>query len=116
VSQPTSARQAPATGERRVYLRFPCSQAAFCRALQPPNDIFWTARARNVSVAGVRLVLGHPFNPGTLLAVEIINTAQSLARELPVRVVYAHPESAHSWAIGCEFVTRLSDAELFALL
>jgi hypothetical protein len=62
------------------------------------------------------LVLGHPFNPGTLLAVEITNAAQSLARELPARVVYAHPEGTDSWAIGCEFVNRLSDAELFALL
>ena len=116
MSQPTTACEASALSERRVYLRFPCSQAAFCRALEPPDDIFWTARARNVSVAGVRLIVGHAFHPGTLLALEITNAAQSLARELPARVVYAHPEGADSWAIGCEFVSQLSDAELFALL
>jgi hypothetical protein len=67
-------------------------------------------------VAGVRLVLGHHFDPGTLLSVEFLNAAQSLTRELPARVVYANAEGAGSWAIGCEFVNQLSDAELFALL
>ncbi len=112
----TSLSEASAFSERRVHLRFPCSQAVFCCALNPRDYIFWTARARDISASGMRLVLGHHFDPGTMLAMELLSAAQNVAREFPARVVYATAQAGGSWIIGCQFTNRLNEAELVALL
>ena len=116
MSQPISGRRASRSGERRGYVRFPCSQAAFCCAHQPRDYIFWTARARDISASGIRLVLGHRFDPGTLLAVELLSANQGMAREFAARVLHATAQSGGGWTIGCQFADLLSEAELVALL
>jgi hypothetical protein len=102
--------------ERRGNARLPCGQAAFCRTHQPRDYIFWTAQARDISTAGIRLVLGHRFEPGTMLAVELLSPSQSIAREIEARVVHTTDLGESSWSIGCEFANRLSEAELASLL
>ena len=116
MSQPILAGTSPSFAERRAYVRFPCGQAAFCCADNPRDYIFWTARARDISVSGIRLVVGHRFEPGTLLAVELLTTNQGIARQFPARVLHTTPHTGGGWAIGCEFADPLSEAELAALL
>lgn len=116
MSQPTYAKRGSAAIERRGSSRLPYSQAAFCRAHQPRDYIFWTARARDISAAGIRLVVGHRFEPGTMLAVELLSAKQAMAREIAARVIYATALSGSGWMIGCEFVNQLSEAELTALM
>ena len=116
MSKSTHAQRAFAPAERRGNVRRPCSHAAFCRAHQPRDDIFWTARARDISTGGIRLVLGHRFEPGTMLAVELLSVDQNTAREVAARVVHAKAEVGSGWSIGCEFANRLSETELAALL
>ena len=115
MSQPTHARRAFPSAERRGGARLPCRQAAFCRTHQPRDYIFWTARARDISAAGIRLVLSHHFEPGTMLAVELLSPNQSIARQLAARVIYATAVGGSGWIIGCEFANRLSEAELATL-
>ncbi len=109
------ARRALPSSERRGNARLPCGQAAFCRTDPPQDYIFWTARARDISTGGIRLVLSHRFEPGTVLAVELLNAKQSIGREIAARVVYATAVGGSGWIIGCEFANRLSEAELAAL-
>ena len=116
MSQSAYAKRAVSPAERRGSARLLCSQAAFCRTHQPRDYIFWTARARDISAAGIRLVVGHRFEPGTMLAVELLSANQSIAREIAARVIHATALGGSGWMIGCEFVDRLSEAELTALL
>ncbi len=116
MSEITAVSQAPTSGERRAYVRVPCSQAAFCCSLTPRDYIFWAAKARDISTAGIRLILNHHFDPGTMLSVELLSIHQGIARQIQARVVYASAQSGGGWTVGCEFVNRLSDAELQALL
>ena len=116
MSKPSYAQRAYSPAERRDNARRPCGHVAFCRAHQPCDDIFWTALARDISPGGIRLVLGHRFEPGTLLAVELLSADQNTAREIAARVVHAKAELGSGWSIGCEFANRLSETDLAALL
>ncbi len=116
MSQSACPSRAFATVERRSYSRFPCGQSAFCRANQPRDYIFWTAQARDISATGIRLVLGHRFEPGTMLAVELLSPHQNMAREVAARVIYATDLGGSGWVIGCEFANHLSASELAALM
>ncbi|HLJ93333.1 MAG TPA: PilZ domain-containing protein [Gemmataceae bacterium] len=116
VSQSACPSRAFPAVERRTHSRFPCGQAAFCRANQPRDYIFWTAQARDVSATGIRLVVGHRFEPGTMLAIELLSPHQNMAREVAARVIYATELGGNGWVIGCEFAIRLSPSELAALM
>jgi hypothetical protein len=51
-----------------------------------------------------------------VLAVELLSADQGIAREFPARVLYAIAQTGGGWAMGCEFASPLSEAELVALL
>ena len=116
VSNILSGKEAPSL-DQRVATRFPCSQVAFCWKQKPRDYIFWAARAQNISTGGIRLIVGHQFNPGTVLSMELMCADQRITWELPARVVYVGPLSAGGWSvIGCQFVNRLNETELVAML
>jgi hypothetical protein len=104
------------TTERRCWVRYPCNQAAFSRSLFPEEYIFWTARARDISRGGLSLDLSQRFEPGTVLAVEVLSTNQTSARALHVRVIHLREQEGGSWRVGCEFLDILSDDDLHAIL
>jgi hypothetical protein len=117
VSHTLSGKEAPSSPDQRVATRFPCSQVAFCWKQKPRDYIFWAARAQNISTGGIRLVVGHQFNPGTILSMELMCADQRATWELPARVIYVAPGGAGDWSvIGCQFVNRLSETELVAML
>ena len=102
--------------ERRCWVRYPCNQAAFSLSLSPPEYIFWTARARDISRGGLSLDLSQRFDPGTILAVKVLSTNQTSAHALTVRVIHIREQEAGSWRVGCEFIDELSDDDLHAIL
>jgi hypothetical protein len=117
VSQPLSGKEVPSSPEQRIATRFPCTQVAFCWTQKPRDYIYWAARAQNISTGGIRLTVGHQFNPGTVLSLELMCADQSMTWELPARVIYIAPLGASGWSvIGCQFVNRLSEAELVGML
>ena len=117
MSQVLSGKEVPSLPDQRVATRFPCSQVAFCWKQKPRDHIFWAARAQNISTGGIRLIVGHQFNPGTVLSLELMCADQRITWELPARVIYVAPRDEGGWSIiGCQFVNRLSETELAAML
>ncbi len=110
---PTTAARA----EARASLRHPCDVPASCR---PPSDWRrrhgnWPGYLRNVSSGGMRLVLERRFEPGAALAVEVPGTdADDSSSTLLARVVHVRQHRG-AWALGCSFVSPLSDDEIQAL-
>ena len=103
--------------ELRVSERFECDVPASC---QPPSDWKrggqkWTARVRDVSAGGLRLILGRRFERGAGLAIELPGPDADSPSILLARVMNVRPESNGTWALGCAFVSPLSDEELQAL-
>jgi hypothetical protein len=76
----------------------------------------WWGRLCNISSAGLAVRLSRPFEPGTLLIVELTHKAKRSTCCLPVKVVHATAEGTRLWLIGCEFVRSLDEEELRALL
>ncbi len=107
---------APAQGEFRVSERFVCDVPASC---QPPSDWKrggqkWLARVRDVSNGGLCLVLGRRFERGAGLAIELPGADPDSPSTLLARVMNIRPEGG-AWALGCAFISPLSDEELEAL-
>ena len=76
----------------------------------------WEASVRNVSSGGLRLVLARRFEPGAALAVELPGADDDdSSSTLLARVVHVRPHHGGSWALGCSFVSPLSDEEIHAL-
>lgn len=104
--------------ECRVFERHSCELPAIC---QPPTvwgdkDLHWAATIRDLSVSGIRLVLRRRFEPGAGLAIELPATDSCPASTVLARVVHARSQGDGSWALGCKFVSPLSDEELATLL
>ena len=106
----------PIAAERRAWVRYACNQAAFCRSLAPEEYFLWTARARDISRGGISLIVSNRFEPGTILAVELLSTNQASSHAAQVRVIHVTAQPAGGWQLGCEFLERLSEDTLPKLL
>lgn len=100
--------------ELRVTERFACDVPASC---QPPSDWKrggqkWTARVRDISSGGLCLVLGRRFERGAGLAIEVPGADSDSPSTLLARVVHVRAQGGGLWALGCAFVSPLSDEEL----
>jgi len=108
----------PRGDECRVTERFSCDVAAAC---QPPSawksgGRDWPARIRDLSTGGLCLVLGRRFEPGAGLAIEVPAADEGSSSTLLARVVHVRADGPGSWALGCAFVSPLSDEELQGLV
>lgn len=111
---PTEAAQA----ECRVYQRRASGLATSCRPAVSlvHGDAAWPATIRDVSPAGVRLLLRRRFEPGTGLAITMPAKGQDAPSIALARVIHVESEQTGSWSIGCKFVSELSDEELARLI
>ena len=117
LSAAAESGRAPVGAELRVSERFPCDVPATC---QPPSDWKrggqkWVARVRDVSTGGLCLVLGRRFERGAGLAIELPGADPDSQSTLLVRVMRVQAEEGGAWALGCAFISPLSDEELEAL-
>jgi hypothetical protein len=104
--------------ERRAYVRLACDLAATCRPADRHRDVGWPGRVRDISRAGVGLLLRHRFRPGTTLAVELRAHNGTPMHTLTVRVVHATAvvdEGNPCWLLGCALEQPLSEQEFQAL-
>ncbi len=105
----------PACGrmrEQRRGVRYPCELNVPCRV----GDQAWTAKARNLSLGGIRLLTGQRVPPGTVLRLELPCPARGEAVERTALVVHAAVTRYGSWVLGCSFEEALDAAELRDLL
>jgi hypothetical protein len=99
--------------DRRASDRYPCRLETSCRLVAAVGDEFWTTRVRNISPGGISLVVSRPFDPGTVLTVELLDqTTQRFSPPFQVRVVYAIEHPSGDWLLGGSFLKRLSNEEL----
>jgi PilZ domain len=109
--------QNPSPRELRVSERFACDVPASC---QPPSDWKrgghkWTARLRDISAGGLCLILSRRFERGAGLAIEVPGVDADSQSTMLARVVHVRAEGGGLWALGCSFVSPLSDEELATL-
>src|SRR4051812_31030367 len=103
--------------DRRSNYRYPCNLETSYRLVAAVGDEFWTTRVRNISPGGISLIVNQPLEPGTILAVELLDrTTQRFSGTLQVRVVYTVEHPSGDWIMGGAFTNRLSDDELLALV
>lgn len=103
--------------ERRIRARFSSNLETFC---QPGTgrleNFWWTARVRDISSSGIGLILHRRFDPGTVLAVELQNNAQSIAVTIQARVMHVKAMGEGDWVHGCAFNQPLPEPDLKQLL
>ena len=63
-----------------------------------------------MSVGGLSLVLPHPFDPGTQLAIELRSMTRQVTRALRIRVVYSIEHPSGDWITGACFMEPLNAA------
>ncbi len=102
--------------ERRSAQRFPCHLVTTGHVLGPRGNISWVARVANISTQGVGLLYRSRVKPGTVLVITLQGANQKLSRPMPVRVMHVRQESPDTWLLGCEFVRRINEDDLHALL
>jgi TPP-dependent trihydroxycyclohexane-1,2-dione (THcHDO) dehydratase len=72
--------------------------------------------SQDISVNGIGLVLSQRFEPGTVLAIELLISSQSFSQTLQARVLHTTAQADGRWSAGCELLDQLSDDQLRALL
>jgi hypothetical protein len=100
--------------ERRMAERHFCRRRPEVRLLTRPGLQVLNARVENVSSNGLRLLVGGPLEPGTILGLQLRNDRPSLIQS--ARVVYAKQHSEGEWAVGCKLSVPLSAGELKSLV
>jgi hypothetical protein len=111
----------PPGAERRASVRYQCTPENFsadnsCRPITARKSEAWSAMVRDLSTGGVGILVNRRFEPGTLLSVELQDVEQTVARVLLVRVVRITRQDQETYLLGCAFTTKLSDADLLALM
>jgi hypothetical protein len=77
---------------------------------------WWSGHVLDLSLVGLRLLLGRRLAPGSRLAIEVRARPGAASRRLVADVVHAHFCRHGGWELGCELVTKLSQEELRTLL
>jgi hypothetical protein len=113
---PESGVAAVAHEERRCAERLPCGLQPFWRVEGQEQVESPPAQVENISATGIGLRVREPLKPGMVLVIKLQNRAGRLSRPLPARVMHATLQTDNSWLVGCQFVRRLSDEDMHALV
>jgi hypothetical protein len=109
-------KQKPAPEDNRTWVRFRCDVTATCQLIEDPDRKSWPARVVNISANGIGLLVDQPVPTGSLLSLNLENTAHHSARTILACVVHSTSRPEHEWALGCNFIRELSESDLKALL
>jgi PilZ domain len=80
--------------------------------VRQPDEGWCLAQVRDISVAGIGLVLSRRFEPGMILTIDLPRTSPRFSPMLLARVVHATEQREGEWVIGCEFANHLSPEDL----
>lgn len=105
------------TEDRRVRVRHTRQLKTYCQRGEGELDqVWWVGYVRDISTAGIGLVIPQRFEPDTTLTVEVESRHSDESRAVQVRVVHAAPQPGGGWLLGCAFARELTGPELAALL
>ncbi len=119
MSEPTAIdhHPAPQTEERRAAERQARDLQLLCQPGTGRLDQFWwVGSLKNISPAGLGLMTRQPFDPGTILALEVKTLDECNALPPEARVVHATPLANGRWLIGCVFRQPMNEDQLQALV
>jgi hypothetical protein len=112
-SNPPKGNATRAVPERRATVRYPSQQEGSCRCVGGERRYRWQGRVCDISVGGIGLVLPRRFEPGTVLTVELLGAdRRAPGRFFVVRVAHVQKDAPRRWLLGCQFLRRLTRAEL----
>jgi PilZ domain len=102
----------------RVFERLSCELPTTCQpasALEM-KEMRWSAIISDISLGGVRLILSRRFEKNTGLAIELPGTEERDSTVVFVKVVHVRAQGNGTWALGCKFLSELSEDQLQSLL
>jgi hypothetical protein len=102
-------------GERRARVRYSHTLPLACRLLGQ-EAAPWTARIKNLSLAGAGLVMPHEVRLGAVLVVAMEGLGGRFSRPLLMRVLNVRAGDDGEWLAGCTFVKPLTDDDVQTLL
>src|SRR5262245_35057026 len=102
----------------RVHERIACNVTSSC---QPASELGrkesrWPAKISDISLSGACLKLRRRFEPGTGLVVELPGGEGQDNYSVLAKVVNVENQNDGTWALGCRFVSELSEDEMDRLL
>ena len=104
--------------ERRVRVRYSSNMLTLCQTeVAQVDDFWWSAKVRDISETGIGLTSKRSFEPGTILVIEPLRLSRSSSCVLPqAKVVRVAKQPNGVWAVGCEFMGKLSPEDLKAMI
>lgn len=108
-------RQRHEPPDQRTWQRFSCDMTAACQPVATPEVAAFAARVLNISASGVGLEVRQEVANGTLLSVELRAGHSDFKRTMLACVVHVTAQDDGVWALGCNFIRSLSEADLKAL-
>jgi hypothetical protein len=105
----------PQPGDRRQAERYPVNADTSCPFVSPVTEDFGPVRIKDVSMAGIGLLVSKRVEPGTLLTVTLANPTRGFSKTVLVRV--AHVTSvAGGYLVGGDFTAPLTYQEMTTLV
>jgi hypothetical protein len=113
---PESGVAATDREDRRRAERYPCGLQPFWRVEGQEQVESPPARVENISTTGIGLRVKEQIKAGTVLVIKLQSADHRLSRPLPARVMHATQQPEGDWLVGCQFVRRLGEEDMQALL
>jgi hypothetical protein len=98
--------------ERRVWARHASQRQTLCLSETDTEEILWAGRIQDVSREGIRIKIKRPFEPGTLLRLEVAIDPEQTPVLLLARVIHVISNPDGTFALGCSLAKPLSEDEL----
>ncbi|HYV40135.1 MAG TPA: PilZ domain-containing protein [Gemmataceae bacterium] len=103
------------SANQRVYVRYQCAPASAGR-LKLEGQEWQRAWVLDLCLSGVGLLISRSVEVGLEVVIHLAAAAEKKILELPARVCHATLQPDGDWVVGCEFVSKLTDDLLDALL
>jgi hypothetical protein len=103
------------TSDCRIYERHACQVPTSCQPAAA-HEMRWDCTIEDVSQSGLRLRLKRRFEPRTGLGIEIPGKDGQDPATVYVRVIHVRRDEDGTYALGCKFMSELSDDELQRLV
>lgn len=102
--------------DQRTRPRFTCDVEAIYQIVAVSEMQAWPAQVLNISATGIGLLVDREVLPGTLLSVDLTPRKSGTVKTMLSCVVHVGKQGDREWALGCNFITELSEKDLKELL
>jgi hypothetical protein len=109
-------RTRPEPEDQRSWWRYAGKvRASYQVAAEECTTATCSAQVLNLSASGVGLLISEALEPGVLLSVELCSPNGSVQKTVLACVVHVSRRGDSQWAVGCNFIADLSEADLVTM-